>query len=710
MAEEYSIRFKIGGESGHEITFDEIINDPEKLNDMTVDDFAALDASIQSAFEEPGFDRVLYYFKYLQSWDYVANSCDKTNEIVKKYIERYTEECEKNNIEPNSKVINPANMTEIYIKISKKIGYCASNSWNYFKVAVQKCLLEIGEIIEGENDEPGNWINSGNLMPYFWYKHKRHFDNNPISLSVFYTKERVKVAIELASDKAAATHIKELFVEKLNEVISITKDPESYGFKSNEFDEVWCVYIPDESEQKEGKYTGSTVKKAKDLTDNDIKNNKKIKGRYQFFVINDEDDDIENINVGLEYLLKLYDKISYSSIYKREIYKTIQKRKMKQMVFNGAPGTGKTFGIQKYIEEITADDKTHERWKIIQFHPSYDYSDFVEGIRPISIKDKDDKVVMSFVKIDGEFKKFCRSVVNDRLDKLITDGYLGSVSTPLDDSNRKNAFDELKRIFDKKRKIEQGKTDGYKPEELTSEELEKEQKVIDCFNAIDGDNENYYYFIIDEINRADISKVFGELMYAFEYRGMNKRIPTQYSQLNITYEKENNEYSPIGFDCFEDGFFIPENVVVIGTMNDIDKSVESFDFAMRRRFQWIRVNSKDVMMDVLLGMLCKNDDERIKKIQDVDSIRMAINNMNDTIVTAGEKYGLTSDYHIGPSYFKNCDLNSKIKQTLSDQFDLVVEPTLREYVRGRAEEKKISDFIKECHDALLAGYNKAKDK
>ena len=86
-----------------------------------------------------------------------------------------------------------------------------------------------------------------------------------------------------------------------------------------------------------------------------------------------------------------------------------------------------------------------------------------------------------------------------------------------------------------------------------------------------------FVFIIDEINRGEVSKIFGELFYAIDpgYRGKKeKAVQTQYQ--NLIHDGE----------AFKDGFYVPENVYIIGTMNDIDRSVESIDFAFRRRFTW----------------------------------------------------------------------------------------------------------------------------
>ncbi len=91
-----------------------------------------------------------------------------------------------------------------------------------------------------------------------------------------------------------------------------------------------------------------------------------------------------------------------------------------------------------------------------------------------------------------------------------------------------------------------------------------------------------FYFIIDEINRAELSRVLGEIMFALEYRGAEYKIRTQYSSLISAPD------DPASFLFSEgtDHFFIPHNLRLIGTMNVIDRSVESFDFALRRRFRW----------------------------------------------------------------------------------------------------------------------------
>nr|MCR5684742.1 AAA family ATPase [Lachnospiraceae bacterium] len=189
---------------------------------------------------------------------------------------------------------------------------------------------------------------------------------------------------------------------------------------------------------------------------------------------------------------------------------------------------------QKYSEDKLMEDlwNMQGRVALVQFHPSYDYTDFVEGLRPIEASNND----LSFVRMDGSFMRFCRFV------------------------QWRNGL------------LRQSSNDVIKDSDLPK-----------------------YFFIIDEINRADLSKVLGELMYGLEEDKRDKPIVTQYSNLKTWFDPK-LKFPDAYKNCFEaaknghsGGFRIPPNVVVIGTMNDIDRSVESMDFALRRRFVWQRI-------------------------------------------------------------------------------------------------------------------------
>jgi hypothetical protein len=361
--------------------------------------------------------------------------------------------------------------------------------------------------------------------------------------------------------------------------------------------------------------------------------------------------------------------------------------KNKQVIFTGAPGTGKTYSVRKYVEDKEKNDKAkndEERYKFVQFHPSYDYTDFVEGLRPVRIGESN---TPTFVRLDGTFKAFCRHIVEENLKCAIGE----------------NKFNELlKKLEDEKKKISQSgdETLQSKLQEIY-EAARKDPKdsMIKKFNKGEKDEneEKKYYFIVDEINRADLSKVFGELMFGLEesYRGIENRFDTQYKNLK-TYEiGKDGKAEEMKFDCFEQGFFIPHNLYFIGTMNDIDRSVESFDFALRRRFQWIEIKANDIMEKSLSSM---NTEELIVE-KDIGALTEKIQNMNNVLVEQGKKYGLTEAYHIGPAYFKGLDGKPT---TLKEVFERRIEPIIKEYMRGR-DEDAINALINECKNALLKG-------
>ncbi len=339
----------------------------------------------------------------------------------------------------------------------------------------------------------------------------------------------------------------------------------------------------------------------------------------------------------------------------------------KQIVLTGAPGTGKTYSANKYVNEKGESE-------FVQFHPSYDYADFVEGLRPAVLTKNGEP---TFVKLDGVFKAFCRSIVEKNL--IVAKTININVNT----------INDLYSLFD----------DYNKLKDKEDDELNDTQKVIK--EKVDKYEENIkdekYYFIIDEINRADLSKVFGELMYGLEdsYRGAANRFKTQYNYLP-TYKIDSNKIAtPIGEDVFEDGFFIPENLYIIGTMNDIDKSVEAFDFALRRRFEWIEIKANDVMQSGLEGMYPGKD---------VVDLSNRIKAMNEFISNNEYKLGLTEAYHIGHAYFKNLDFTN-LNDSLTTLFDTNITSILKEYTRGNRNIENVNKLIKKCGEILKGNLN-----
>ena len=174
---------------------------------------------------------------------------------------------------------------------------------------------------------------------------------------------------------------------------------------------------------------------------------------------------------------------------------------------------------------------------------------------------------------------------------------------------------------------------------------------------VQGLSNKPFVFIIDEINRGELSKIFGELFGSIEadYRGEKGKVRTQYQNM-----------IPEG-DPFKDGFYVPENVFIIGTMNDIDRSVESMDFAMRRRFAWKEVSAEDSYN----AIIANNSAFKGDKVQ----IEKHMLRLNSEI----EKR-LGRAYQIGAAYFlklKGNDFEALWKNHL--------EGLLFEYFRGERD-------------------------
>lgn len=297
------------------------------------------------------------------------------------------------------------------------------------------------------------------------------------------------------------------------------------------------------------------------------------------------------------------------------------------VILYGPPGTGKTYSVLNDIEFVCLGDTT--RYELLQFHPSFTYEDFIEGVKPKGVT-KDGAI--RFELVNGVFKNFCIRAKSD------------------------------------------------------------------------PDKE--YYFIVDEINRANLSAVFGETLSLMEksYRhetGSNKNlIRTQYSSLvDSLIAEDRNSFSYLAYEI-DNGiskFGIPKNVYFIGMMNDVDKSIDTFDLALRRRFKWLR---KDCDYNVLEEETLLNGKDGFENITDYVQSCMRLNNY------ISSDLGLGRSFEFGHAFFmKMSDIARKKNISPSNKdvlFNLYLRPTLREYLRSVYPENDIDGKLKDALNLFRA--------
>jgi 5-methylcytosine-specific restriction protein B len=245
-------------------------------------------------------------------------------------------------------------------------------------------------------------------------------------------------------------------------------------------------------------------------------------------------------------------------------------KRKKNIILQGPPGVGKTFIARKLAYEIM-QKVNDESIEMVQFHQSYSYEDFIQGLRPT--------INGTFELKNGIFYSFCQR----------------ALAHPL------------------------------KP----------------------------FFFIIDEINRGNLSKIFGELMMLIEVDKRDKKFA-----LKLTYSEEE-----------DDRFYVPDNLHIIGTMNTADRSLAIVDYALRRRFAFISLQP-DYGINFRSFLLSKGISEPF-----VDHICSSVSKVN-SVIKGDNNLGV--GFQIGHSYFCSYNAGLDEKKWWSEILNFELKPLMEE--------------------------------
>ncbi|MDQ3704043.1 MAG: EVE domain-containing protein [Chloroflexota bacterium] len=241
-----------------------------------------------------------------------------------------------------------------------------------------------------------------------------------------------------------------------------------------------------------------------------------------------------------------------------------------QIVLSGPPGTGKTWLARGLASLVTGGPAGAARVRVVQFHPSTTYEDFIEGLKP----QVDAWGRVTYAVIPGVFVRLCEQARNDP--------------------------------------------------------------------------DHHYVLLVDEINRAPLSRVFGELLYALEYRG-----PQGAVELSVSAGMGRGEQ-----------FYVPENLLLVGTMNSADRSLAMVDYALRRRFRFVEIEPNPEVLDQWLA--ARGNSPHARHV-----ILDLFRDTNERLTQA-----IDPDHRLGHTYFM---LDPLTPATLDRLWRTAIKPLITEY-------------------------------
>jgi 5-methylcytosine-specific restriction protein B len=423
--------------------------------------------------------------------------------------------------------------------------------------------------------------------------------------------------------------------------------------------------------------------------------------RANIFIIQKEDVFQYRLQIGIvrihqdaivEKILHLLEKYKMQE-YMNVIIKILKMKR--QIILQGAPGVGKTWTTKELALKVIGEKIPDDRKKLNElyqsavkngqivfttFHQSMDYEDFIEGYKPDSSND-----TPSFKLVDGPFKKICSACYGVKLDELFEaawekfiESFEGKENIEFKTTKKKSAFFVWLTENEKLRVGLDAKMQGQWPisKEIIKDYLLKNKKfynlpyVMGVAAKILNDNPELkiniknnkeerkpHVLIIDEINRGNISKIFGELITLLE-TDKRENDPSDKDAISETIQ--------VKLTYSQDDFIVPYNLYIIGTMNTADRSLGQIDYALRRRFAFYTIESSRIPLEKYYDG--KDSSLKEKALGLFDKIKEYFDNPQNLNFDVDGK-----DLLIGHSYFMAKDSAALHSKLIYEIFPLIDE-------------------------------------
>lgn len=382
--------------------------------------------------------------------------------------------------------------------------------------------------------------------------------------------------------------------------------------------------------------------------------------------------------------------------------------KKKNLILQGAPGTGKTYNTAAIA--VAVADPSFNEWNsrdavmkrytelrdkehlidFVTFHQSLDYETFIRGIRPVPFQTEDGTSVMTYPIVDGIFLKMCTRAKQkkdtmdiasciDNFIKTIQDNPIqirnasnsgmtwiwtktesevffmrgGKCEKPDPNTDRGTMWPNIEKVKGQASLDPGVFENNWKSQAHAIIQHVKEQYGLEIAPDDNIEEADKVVLIIDEINRGNISRIFGELITLIE---ADKRLGTTNGlTVSLPYEEEGDK--PFG---------VPANLYILGTMNTTDRSTGSIDYALRRRFAFITVKADESLIE---NNESADEETRRRAVKLFNAIKSFLGDKNQSRADMD-----VEDLMVGHSYFMAENL-----EELQDSFKYEILPLIWEY-------------------------------